>query len=599
MIILKRLYSETNLFDEITFKTGINIVIARLSEKNQEKPEDYNGVGKTDIIRLIDFAFLSKSSMNHFNQKKYFNILYKDKHTFTVEFIVNNEVYCIKRMFDKKLPIWLKKNDEKYIAYDEDELKVKLANLFFMNDDSNLFVEQEWFRNLIHFFIKTDLNKVKQPKPIDFISDGKFKPKDLMLYALNFFLLGLPNSNLVEFDKVTKEISQQKSLKNSLIKNIEDSTNKELKEYESGISKIEKNISLLEQRNQEFTFIDNYQNYEDELKQLSNKISDKLFIRNKLLKEQNNYEKSYEVKLDADLEKVEKIYNELDTELSAFIKKTLSEVKDFRKTIAENRKHFLQKRQAVIKEDLEKTLNEIVIFEKRRTELLNYLNEQKALDSLKNSYKELIEEKSKLEKNKALLHEIKDIELKISRKKSEQNTINTKIIEEFQKIEAEIKQLRDLFFDIVKNTVFVNEKSEGLVFHISAKSGSKPINFDLTIPKRDSETNNFFELITYDFTVFFNLINKGRNLPFFLIHDGVYKNLSLLKRIKTLNYINSLALQNSDFQYIIFANEHELKISNEDKEQNGDYDFDLFSNLNIRKILYDTPDKMFFKESFS
>lgn len=599
MIILKRLYSETNLFDEITFKTGINIIIARLSEKNQkEKPEDYNGVGKTDIIRLIDFALLSDSSKIHFKNKKYINILYKDKHTFTLEFIANDDICSIKRMFDKKHTIWFKKNNENFIEYEEPELKSKLSNIFFMNDSSNLFIEQAWFRNLIHFFIKTDIHKVKQPKPIDFISDGKFKPKDLILYALNFFLLDLPNSNLVEFDKVTKEISQQRSLKNSLVKNIEESTDKSLKEYESNISKIEKNIGLLEQRNQEFTFIANYQKYEDELIQLSNKISEKLFSRNKLIKEQNNYEKSCEVKLDADIEKVEQIYNELNTELSAFIKKTLSEVKNFRKTISENRKSFLQKRQAILKADLDKTLNEIAILEKRRSELFSYLDEQKALDSLKNSYKELIEEKSKLEKNKALIHQIKQIELDISKKTIELNTINSNIIQEFQNIENQIQKLRDLFFTIVKNTVYVNEKEDGLMFNISAKSGKRPISFDLTIPKRDAETNNFFELITYDLTVFFNIINNKRNLPYFLIHDGVYKGLSPLKRINTLNYINLQTIQNSDFQYIIFANEHELMISEKDKQNGRDYSFDLFSNENIRKILYDTPEKMLFRKSF-
>ena len=69
MILLHRVYSDTNLFDEVEFIEGINVVLGKYS--GEEEGREVNGIGKSTLVRLIDFALLSDSSKSFFPARKY------------------------------------------------------------------------------------------------------------------------------------------------------------------------------------------------------------------------------------------------------------------------------------------------------------------------------------------------------------------------------------------------------------------------------------------------------------------------------------------------------------------------------------------------
>ena len=52
MVILKKIYSETGLFDGVEFKSGINIIQGIYTKRDNES-KDLNGIGKSTLIRLI------------------------------------------------------------------------------------------------------------------------------------------------------------------------------------------------------------------------------------------------------------------------------------------------------------------------------------------------------------------------------------------------------------------------------------------------------------------------------------------------------------------------------------------------------------------
>ncbi len=96
MIRLKRLYSETGLFDEVKFKEGLNIILGKYSSTQKE----INGIGKSTLIRLVDYCLLSQTAKNKFFNVKTFPFL--DSHNVVLEFYMQNEIYFIKRWFNKK-----------------------------------------------------------------------------------------------------------------------------------------------------------------------------------------------------------------------------------------------------------------------------------------------------------------------------------------------------------------------------------------------------------------------------------------------------------------------------------------------------------------
>jgi uncharacterized protein YydD (DUF2326 family) len=595
MIVLKRLYSETNLFEEVEFKLGINIILGRYSSNEQR--EGINGIGKSSIVRLIDLAFLGDANQRYFLQKKY-SFLYN--HSFTLEFEIDKQLYSIKRLFNKKkLDTWFSIGIQNYQEYEADDLKLYLSNLLFLKEDLDLYIDASWFRDLIRFFIKDDINRQTRTNPMDFISDGRYRVNDMVLLYKNFFLLGLPNHNIVEYEKHKKELDKKKVFKKNLVNEIENDTNTKIDHFKSQLFELEKDITLLEKVTNDYHFLPLYQKSEQQLTFIEKSVSEKLKIRKSLLREKENYDKSSKINLNADIQKVEKIYRQINEELSKVVAKKLNEVVAFRKEIVENRRLFLKERQSVIESELNILSMEIVKLEEERSSIYKILDEKKALDSLKNAYQELIVKKTKLETSKVNLQKIDKIDIEISYISTELSTIKTKLLEQVQDIEQQVKNLRALFYDVLENSIFFDEDKSGFAFEISnvIKSTSAPIKFEIDVPKSSSKGNRFFKLLAYDLTVFLNIIISERNIPHFLIHDGVYDELEPAKTIKVLNYMHKNSFKYPTLQYIIVANEYELKPSEEDKARVGDYDFNLMDN--VIKILEDSPNKMFFKRSFT
>ena len=58
-IRLNRLYSENNIFEEITFHDGVNILLGEKYDDRSVKGRKTNGVGKSMSIEFLDFCFLN------------------------------------------------------------------------------------------------------------------------------------------------------------------------------------------------------------------------------------------------------------------------------------------------------------------------------------------------------------------------------------------------------------------------------------------------------------------------------------------------------------------------------------------------------------
>ena len=58
-IRLNRLYSESNIFEEISFHDGVNIILGEKYDDSSVKGRKTNGVGKSMSIEFLDFGFLN------------------------------------------------------------------------------------------------------------------------------------------------------------------------------------------------------------------------------------------------------------------------------------------------------------------------------------------------------------------------------------------------------------------------------------------------------------------------------------------------------------------------------------------------------------
>jgi uncharacterized protein YydD (DUF2326 family) len=161
MVILKRLYSDTELIDPVVFKEGINIVLGRYSSSTNK---EINGIGKSTLVRLIDYCLLSRKAKNdYFNPSRY---PFLEGHSIILRFEINGIDFEIKRFFSESNKI-LFGEEGNLQEYSESELKEILGSEFFKSYNPTYY-EPTWFRKLIKFFIKDDLNHQMRKVPYNF-----------------------------------------------------------------------------------------------------------------------------------------------------------------------------------------------------------------------------------------------------------------------------------------------------------------------------------------------------------------------------------------------------------------------------------------------
>jgi uncharacterized protein YydD (DUF2326 family) len=584
MVKLKRIFSEPLLFDEVKFKDGINIIQGKYSKTISER--GINGVGKSTLIRLIDFALLSDNTNDYFDLNK---LDFLKDISVILEINAWQKTFFIKRSFDFPKRPKFGEDISNLISFDIEELRRILGGIFFGNFEYDGVFDNLWFRNLIHFFLKDDLVHFERKDPMKFPDShfGKFET-----YKYNFFLMGISNSSLNNYIESIEQKNNLVSMKNSILSNLSHEDGKTIEKITSEIQIIDINIKKLEDSLEDYTFLRNYEDIERDLIRITSMISEELRKLNVLEKKIGEYTESHKIDIEIDKERIIQLYSSVQKTFGDIVKKNIEQTISFRKNLAENRKNFIRDKEKSLEEEIINVKEKISKFETERAKLYKLLNEKEAFDSIKNSYSRLVEEKAKRERLITYTVQNDEINKKI-------NENNLKITKNIQKIavdisnsKSKINDITKIFFELVSEILFL-EKPEDAIFSFQTDTRmNSPLNITIDIPKEKSLGNSRMRILIYDLTVFLNLIINDWKLPHFLVHDGVFHAIEPKKIIKTLNLIYSKSLQYPNFQYIITVNDGELP---QDKEF-GEFKFDI--NKCVITTYTDSPESMIFKREF-
>ncbi|GGG97352.1 hypothetical protein GCM10011416_14150 [Polaribacter pacificus] len=594
--MLKKLFSNTGLIDEVVFHAGINIILGKYSK--DKEAQGINGIGKSTLIRLIDYTFLSDSAQKIFLNKKY-DFLRKSEHEITLEFEINNKPYFIQRDFSTKMKIQFGSSLHKLDNFEKSELKSILTNLYLPVEKNDVFFTGNKFRTLFDFFIKDDLDNQKRFEPLNFLKyNANLKEKAIF----NFFLLDLPTSHLIDYNEQSKEYDKFKSAIDTSEQKIKIDTGKSIQEYRSERFNIEQRISLLEESLDSYQFIEKYKDIEKQLAKVTKQINDKLKEYNSLDIKVSKIKESYDLDQNVETQEIRKIYNEVLENFGNQVAKTLEEVIDFKNNILNNRKKYLLQKEQKLQLVIDSVLQDISILENKRSQLYKALDEKGALDSIKNTYEELVIEKTDLEKNLQLIKQIDEYQEMLTNLNVSISEVRRLISVEIKEFQRHIDDLRKLFIDILKNAIFVDESYENAYFDITPNPSSNrkklPFNIEIEIPKADALGQSRLKIVAYDLMVFLYNIEINRKVPDFLIHDGVFHGISMKTKINTINYVYHKYLEHIDkkqFQYILTFNEDEI-ITNDDDSEYGIFDFDFHKSVIAE--FQDVQDKTIFKRIF-
>ena len=593
--MLKRLYSESNLLvQDVPFNPGINIVLGKYSGAKEAK--GINGIGKSSLIRLINYCFLSASAEKIFSQPKY-NFLRAADHNIILEFSIASKPYFIKRYFSSDDQIYFGPSPANFELYEKAEIKKILTSILFPIESDEVYFEGNRFGTLLNFFIKDDLVSQKRVDALNFLG-FQGKAKDIALY--NFFLLNLPTKHLIRYSEVSSEYDDKSRAAKELERTVQATTGKNIEQFKSEKLQIEQKVTLLEKSLTDYKFIDKYKNIETDLIELTKKINHQLELYHQQNHELKRLKELYSYDISIDTEQIKKLLNEALQTFGDLVKKSLDEVISFKKEILENRNKFLVKRENVLQTKVEDSLKIISTLEAQRSDLYKKLKEKGALESIENTYKELIQEKSGLERTMQYIGQIEDIQNILVDLDVTISELKRDILNDLSKYEKKLDLLRSLFKEVLENAILIDENSDNAYFDVKRLTKSirnqLPFKFEVEIPKAEALGQARLKLIAYDLMVFINSIREKRKLPDFLIHDGVYHSISHKTTVNTLNYISRQFNSSSNFQYIVTFNEDEIEIADKRENTFGEFEFDWKKNIVL--TLSDVNEKMLFKQAF-
>ncbi len=582
MVVLKSLSSKTELFDRIPFNPGVNIIMGKYST---EKRSDLNGIGKSTVVRLIDYLLLSESAgKTFFNIKKHG---FLSRHKATLEFSDGDVIYFIERGFDEKDPIRFGSDVNNMKEYKRQELEGILLKIFFGDVTIEAQIKDDWFRDMISFFLKDDLDYKERRGPLDFFGSRELK---CLRDYYNLYLLNIPYGSVIRYDTLSNETRQLNLLKKRIEQNIKDDTGGDDVKQSFELFRIDTEIRKIEESLKQFTFSDVDKDIEEAIDGIISERNKKRNRRNVLKRIYGEYIGSYQNEVEIDPTRVTHIYNEVKSELGDYVKKSLEEVLLIRKGLCENRARFLKDKIDSIKTEIEKLEADIHRLDEDKGLLYRKMDEKRAFDELKTKHSMLVDEKVKRERIAIPISQIKRINHDINVRGAEMSQKKVDIATEIDSCKAHIEKLRNQYFEIIKIKTGLNELT-GARFSIDSDPAKRSsITFDIDIPKKYASGNASFKIFAYDLTIFFDIVENNRRLPHFLIHDGVFSGIDKGRIVNILNYINSKGLRTQEMQYIITANENDIQINNEG------YTFDIEKCIVAR--FGDDPDSMFFKREY-
>ena len=124
--MLKRLSSSTGLLlKDIEFKPGLNLIVGQYSDKKEaveSQSHGTNGIGKSSIVRLVDYLLLSEKASTIFNHKKY-NFLRDQEHEICLSLEHRGKTLNIRRRFCESQKVYIRENEQPEYGYDIEKKK--------------------------------------------------------------------------------------------------------------------------------------------------------------------------------------------------------------------------------------------------------------------------------------------------------------------------------------------------------------------------------------------------------------------------------------------------------------------------------------------
>jgi uncharacterized protein YydD (DUF2326 family) len=502
-----KIENDLGLIREIEFQKGLNLIVDETVAK--DKKTTGNNVGKTTVLRLVDFC-LGSSGKNIYQDSEF-----KEQENSTIkEFLINTEVLVILTIVDDlDFPsdsITIKKNFLKYrnkiqeingeTIINEKDFDLKLKELIF-----NTTVEKPTFKQIVSKNIRDEKNKlaniVKVLNPYTKVEEYE---------ALFLFWLGINTDSHNQKELLGKEKTREESFQKRLKKE------GELSLIEQQLELVNSKIEELQQTKANFNFNEKFEAQLEELNLLKLNLSklstelSRLNMRRELILESKEELESERTNIDVN--QIESLYTKA-SKLIPNLQVSFEETVRFHNDLLDEKIKYIEVELPALTKKLKSISKDISSLRRREKDLSEYVSASEYSDDYDRILIELnafFERKGNLEERKKFWISSNE---KLNRINEELETINSEINSKDSIIQKRIT-LFNKYFTKVSSQLYGEE------YLLSTQKSEKGYDLIVTnIEGNPSTGKKKGQIAAFDFAYVLFAEEIELKLIHFIMHD--------------------------------------------------------------------------------
>lgn len=550
-IRLNRLYSESNIFEEISFHDGVNIILGEKYDDSSVKGRKTNGVGKSMSIEFLDFGFLNDYEKSRIAKipKEVFPL----EENVILDLDIGDEAITIKRNRKQAdQPVIIREG--RTVSFDKlQDAREYLTGIIFPKLNGK---KVPSFRNLFSILMRDERSEFTDIIKCHDLT--KKIPDDL---SAHLFLLGF---SLEAYKNTLETIREIEAVNTVLAKDKKELTQegkKKISDVKAELNALEDELQKLEDAIESFKTNETFDSMEADLIELED-LLDQLRKRQKALR--YDYEKIRKMPKPEQIDdrEIELVYNQFKSELGNAVVKSLNEVVGFKNKIEEFQRTLVNQKAKELESQLKSIAEQIRVLDDEYSEKLKVIDKKGVLKNLKVSLKIYEAKKDSISHTKFLFDQYEKNEKK-------KRMLNLQKTQQLMEIDSEIEQNKEIMDDFIDTILEIHESIMGnkeCSFSIQTVDKTRkktPVELTLRIYDDGSHSVDRTKVFIYDMALLFNQYTRERH-PLFLVHDNIF-DVDQDTLVQCLNYIYKQEEQYQDFQYILTLNRD--KIENEEQRK--------------------------------
>ncbi len=589
--------NKPKIFSRINFDEGFNIIFAKVKDPTAKEKDSHN-LGKTFLIKVIDFCLLTDAKKEH---------PFKEKTDVFGDFVFFLEIKAhsgkfitIRRPTTGEADISINISDEARQDFSElpgDSWHNHSLSLTKARTQVNSLLNLEvlgsfLYRKGLGYVLRTqaDYDQVFRISKFQFGKDEYWKPFVARI-------LGFNDEIILEKYKLEDNL-KTKQAEFGRLEAEAGSTSGDYDELKGLVELAEASTERLRNQLESFSFKEIESEINDTLiSEIEDEISRLNQRRYTIDYELKEIAKSLETEVEFDITKVQELFREVEIELPNSLVNSYEELIKFNERMSIGRTKRLQElRTELISERKELEIS-IQKLDADRTSALAFLQEKKTFEKFKKQQKELSKKEAEVIQLTHRLNQLDKataIQQELDEKQEEINIVSKQILEAVRGENNTYRLIRTTFSEFVERilnvqallSVAVNGKGN-LEFNVRT--------LDSKVVGRETDEGSgtsYKKILCVCFDLALLSVYASDKFYHFVYHDGMFEGLDNRKKVNFINLLRELC-EEKKFQHILTVIDSDLPRDDKDEKL-------LFSGKDIVKQLHDggAPGRLFKMNSF-